>query len=142
MGAALIHTRLGTLPAQVHGSTFGGNPLACAASLAAISVLESQNLPQRAAELGAWFSDQLRQIKSPLVREVRGLGLMIGMELKQKVTPFLQALMEEGVLALPAGLTVLRFLPPLVIEQDDLEVVAGRVAKVLANPAASPEAVE
>jgi acetylornithine/LysW-gamma-L-lysine aminotransferase len=131
MGAALIGPRVGELPAQVHGSTFGGNPLACAASLAALDYIEAHALADRAAELGAWFQAALRNIPSPLVREVRGLGLMVGMELKQKVTPYLQALMAEGVLALPAGLTVLRFLPPLVIEQNDLAKVVQAVKKVL-----------
>ncbi len=132
MGATLIGERVGELPPQTHGSTFGGNPLACAASLAAIGYLEEHNLPARAAELGAWFKAALAEIQSPLVREVRGLGLMVGMELKQKVTPFLQALMAEGVMALPAGLTVMRFLPPLVIEKDDLVKVVETVKKVLA----------
>ncbi|MGH2523649.1 MAG: aspartate aminotransferase family protein, partial [Anaerolineales bacterium] len=117
MGAVLIGERIGALPPQVHGSTFGGNPLACAASLAAIDYLEANHLPDRAAELGAWFMARLKQMGSPLVREVRGLGLMVGIELKQKATPYLQALMANGVLALPAGLTVMRFLPPLVISQ-------------------------
>jgi acetylornithine/LysW-gamma-L-lysine aminotransferase len=136
MGAALIGERVGQLPPQVHGSTFGGNPLACAASLAAIDYLQSNCLPERTAELGAWFIGQLRQIESPLIREVRGLGLMVGIELKQKVTPFLQALMaaSRGVLALPAGLTVMRFLPPLVIEKDDLARVVEVVKDVLAEP--------
>ena len=131
MGATLIGSRVGELPLQVHGSTFGGNPLACAASLAAIGYIEENQLAQRAAELGAWFLEQLKRIESPLIREVRGLGLMVGIELKQKVTPYLQALMSRGVLALPAGLTVMRFLPPLVIEQADLEVVVGAVGGVL-----------
>ncbi len=132
MGATLIGPRVGELPAQVHGSTFGGNPLACAAALAAIDYIEANHLPGRAAELGAWFLGALRRIESPLIREVRGAGLMVGVEIKQKVTPYLQALMAEGVLALPAGLTVLRFLPPLVIEQADLAVVVEKVRKVLA----------
>ncbi len=131
MGATLIGPRVGVLPPQVHGSTFGGNPLACAASLAAIDYLEARRLPERAAELGEWFIGELRQIDSPLVREVRGLGLMVGIELKQKVTPFLQALMARGVLALPAGLTVLRFLPPLVITQVELARVAEAVTEAL-----------
>jgi acetylornithine/LysW-gamma-L-lysine aminotransferase len=131
MGATLIGSRVGELPLQVHGSTFGGNPLACAASLATIDYLESNHLLERAAEIGAWFLNELSQIKSPLIREVRGLGLMIGIELKQKVTPYLQELMQHGVLALPAGLTVLRFLPPLVIEKSDLEKVVQTVSEVL-----------
>jgi acetylornithine/LysW-gamma-L-lysine aminotransferase len=134
MGAVLLGERIGTLPASVHGSTFGGNPLACAASLAAIDYLESNHLPEHAAELGAWFMARLSRIQAPVVREVRGLGLMVGIELKQKVTPYLQALMAEGVLALPAGLTVMRFLPPLVISQAELAQAADAVEAVLTQP--------
>jgi LysW-gamma-L-lysine/LysW-L-ornithine aminotransferase len=131
MGAVLLGEKVGKLPPQVHGSTFGGNPLACAAALATIDFIEQNDLTGRAAELGDWFQSQLKAIQSPLVREVRGLGLMVGIELKQKVTPYLQALMAQGVLALPAGLTVLRFLPPLVIEKSDLEQVVLAVRQVL-----------
>jgi acetylornithine/LysW-gamma-L-lysine aminotransferase len=131
MGATMIGARMGVMPSQVHGSTFGGNPLGCAASLAAIDFIEGNRLADRAAELGAWFMDQLKQIESPLIREVRGLGLMVGIELKQKVTPYLQELMKHGVLALPAGLTTLRFLPPLVVEQGDLARVVDAVRDVL-----------
>jgi LysW-gamma-L-lysine/LysW-L-ornithine aminotransferase len=134
MGATLLRAGLPPLQPQTHGSTFGGNPLACAAALAALQYLEEQHLPQRSAELGAWFKAQLEQIQSPLIREVRGKGLMVGIELKQKVTPYLQALMERGVLALPAGLTVLRFLPPLVIKSEDLARVAQTVCEVLQSP--------
>lgn len=131
MGAVLMGDRVGELPPQTHGSTFGGNPLACAASLATIDFIETNHLPQRAAELGEWFLGALMRLESPLIREVRGLGLMIGIELRQKVTPYLQALMNEGVLALPAGLTVMRFLPPLVIDKEDLEIVVEKTKKVL-----------
>jgi LysW-gamma-L-lysine/LysW-L-ornithine aminotransferase len=131
MGASLIGARLGVLPSQVHGSTFGGNPLGCAAALATIGFIEEQRLAERAAELGAWFIAQLRQIESPLIREVRGLGLMVGLELKQKVTPYLQGLLQRGVLALPAGLTTMRFLPPLVVEQSDLARVVAAVRETL-----------
>ena len=134
MGATLLRAGLPALQPHTHGSTFGGNPLACAASLAALDYLEEYGLPQRSAELGVWFKAQLEQIQSPLIREVRGKGLMVGIELKQKVTPYLQALMERGVLALPAGLTVLRFLPPLVIEQQDLAQVVRSVGEVLQSP--------
>lgn len=135
MGAVLFNERVGKLPPQVHGSTFGGNPLACAASLAAIGYIESEHLVDRAAELGTWFMERLKQIQSPLIREVRGKGLMVGIELKQKVTPYLQALMlEHHVLALPAGMTVLRFLPPLLIEQAQLARAAEAVEAVLTQP--------
>jgi acetylornithine/LysW-gamma-L-lysine aminotransferase len=131
MGAALIHTRLGALPQAAHGSTFGGNPLACAASLAALDYIEENHLSERAAELGEWFKGALERIESPHIREVRGLGLIVGIELKQKVTPFLQELMAQGVMALPAGLTVMRFLPPLVISKEDLGIVVEKVTAVL-----------
>ncbi len=131
MGAALIGERVGDIPPQSHGSTFGGNPLACAASLAALSYLEQEKLAERAEELGTWFRQELASLKAPVIREVRGLGLMVGIELRQKATPYLQALMAEGVLALPAGLTVMRFLPPLVIAKTDLETVIKTVGRVL-----------
>ena len=134
MGATLLREGLGELPAQVHGSTFGGNPLACAAALAALDYIENKRLPERSEELGAWFLSRLKEIQSPLIRSVRGKGLMVGIELKRKVTPYLQALMSQGVMALPAGLTVMRFLPPLVISKDELEVVARAVEHVLAAP--------
>ena len=132
MGAVLIGERVGDLPQGVHGSTFGGNPLASAAAVATLGAIESEGLPARSAQLGEWLLGELRQIASPKVREVRGLGLMVGIELKEKVQPYLLALQERGVLALPAGPTVLRLLPPLVIEQADLEQVAAAVRDVLA----------
>jgi LysW-gamma-L-lysine/LysW-L-ornithine aminotransferase len=142
MGATLLGERVGLLPSQVHGSTFGGNPLACAAALAALDEMARLDLAQRAAALGAWFLENLRTIHSPLIREVRGLGLMVGIELRQKVTPHLQALMAQGVLALPAGLTVMRFLPPLVIEKEDLAQVVKAVEEVLTAAEDSPNPEE
>lgn len=114
-----------------HSSTFGGNPLACAATNAAIRYLEDFELPQRAHKLGTQFMQRLRAIGSPRIREVRGLGLMVGVELKEKSGPYLLKLMERGVLALAAGPTVIRFLPPLVIEEEDLDRVVELTAEVL-----------
>lgn len=131
MGATLIGERVGPLPVGAHGSTFGGNPVMCAAAIATLEVLEEEQLAERAAALGSELIERLRQIRSPLIREVRGLGLMIGIEIKQKVAPYLQALAERGVLALPAGLTVIRLLPPLVISQEQLEQVAHALEDVL-----------
>jgi len=82
--------------------------------------------------LGAYFLAELRKIESPLIREVRGLGLMLGVEIKQKVAPYLRALTEHGVLALPAGMTVIRFLPPLVIEKEQIDEVV-KVLKTILN---------
>jgi acetylornithine/LysW-gamma-L-lysine aminotransferase len=133
MGAVLIGPRVGELPRKSHGSTFGGNPLACAAALATIHYIESEGLSQRAAELGTRLMDGLKAIPSPLVREVRGLGLMVGVELKGKSAPYLAALAERGVLALSAGATVMRFLPPLVIGAEDVDTVVEQVTEVLSE---------
>ena len=134
MGATLIGERLGVLPGHIHGSTFGGNPLACAASLAALSEMERLDLPARAAENGAHFMERLQEINSPLIREVRGLGLLVGVELKKKSAPFLQALTEHGVVALSAGMNVIRFLPPLVITGEQLDRVVDTLQQVLSQP--------
>ncbi|MEA3351806.1 MAG: acetylornithine/succinylornithine family transaminase [Chloroflexota bacterium] len=131
MGATIIGERLREFPPGIHGSTFGGNPLAAAASLAVLDVLENENLPQRSAELGAYLLDELNKIESPLIREVRGMGLMIGIQIKQKVAPYLSELMQRGVLALPAGLTVIRLLPPLVITREQLDQVVKALRDVL-----------
>lgn len=131
MGATLIGERVGALPGHVHGSTFGGNPLACAAALATLEVMEREHLPERAARLGARLLSGLQAIDSPLVRQVRGLGLMVGVELRGRSAKYLAALAQEGVLALPAGATVMRFLPPLVISEEDIETVIAKVAHVL-----------
>jgi len=131
MGAVLLGPRVRPGRPGIHGSTFGGNPPAAAACLATLDVLTRERLPERAAELGAWFLERLSRIRSPLIREVRGLGLMIGIELRTKAAPYLQALAERGVLALSAGMNVIRLLPPLTISQEDLETVARTLEDVL-----------
>lgn len=133
MGAVLIGDALGTLPLGIHGSTFGGNPLACAAALATLEVIDNQKLVERAASLGQYFLEHLKAIDSPLIREVRGMGLMLGIEIKQKVAPYLQALTQRGVLALPAGMTVIRLLPPLVITREQIEQVVQALDEVLSG---------
>ena len=131
MGAVLIGENVKNLMPGMHGSTFGGNPLVCAAALAALSVMEEENLPAQSAEKGAYLLEKLNGIQSPLIREVRGLGLMIGIELKQKVTPYLQALQDKRIIALNAGITVLRLLPPLVITYEQLDKVIAAISEVL-----------
>jgi len=125
---------VGRLPPGVHGSTFGGNPLACAAGRAVLEVLAEEDLPGRAAVLGRELRARLEAIDNPIVRCVRGKGLMLGVDLRQRVTPFLKVLMEAGVLALPAGPTVLRLLPPLVISEEELDRVARAVEAALSAP--------
>lgn len=124
------------MPKGGHGGTFGGNPLAMAAGVATIRFMEENRLWERAAQLGEWFMGELRKIDSPKIREVRGMGLMVGMELKEKSAPYITRLEHEyQILTLAAGPNVIRFLPPLVIEKADLEEVIRSVAAVLAwNP--------
>ena len=140
MGAIGIDRRVGQLEKQSHTSTFGGNPLACAAAVAALDFLVEQDLPKQAAEKGEYFMGRLRAIGSPRIREIRGLGLMIGIEMKEKAGPLAQAMLQEGVLVLLAGSTVLRFLPPLVITQQEIDTVVAALARVLAAvPTATAE---
>ncbi|BBM83940.1 aspartate aminotransferase family protein [Candidatus Uabimicrobium amorphum] len=131
MGAVAMGERVVNLKPGTHGSTFGGNPLACAASLAALGAYEDENLIRRSLELGEYAREKIKNINHRFIREVRGLGLMIGIELKTKATPYLRALMQHGVLALPAGPTVLRLLPPLIISKEELDQVVSVIEKVL-----------
>src|SRR6266571_4250155 len=121
MGAICLGRRViesGRITRGIHGSSFGGNPLACAAALATLDILEREALPERAAALGEYALQRLRALHTPLIREVRGRGLLLGIELSRRVQPYLEALGECGVLALPAGQNVIRLLPPLVISEE------------------------
>jgi len=116
-----------------HGSTFGGNPLGAAVARAALDVLVSEKLAERAQELGEWFMGELRKINSPHVKEIRGRGLMIGVEIKKEsgtARPYCEALMKRGILAKETHEQVVRFAPPLVIEKADLEWVVGEAREV------------
>ena len=108
-----------------HSTTFGGNPLVCAAACAAIDVLVEEKLPERAATLGRYFKEKLEDLhaRHRVVREVRGLGLMIGMEFRFDVLNIILKSMERGVLVLDAGRNILRFLPPLVIKREHINRV-------------------
>ncbi|MDW8146777.1 MAG: aspartate aminotransferase family protein [Roseiflexaceae bacterium] len=132
MGAIAINATLGPLPPASHGTTFGGSPLVCAAARAALRVMRDEDLPRQAAEKGAYALERLTALRLPRIRAVRGQGLLIGVELKERVQPFLVALMERGVLALPAGPNVLRLLPPLVITYEQIDAVIAAIAEVLA----------
>ncbi len=114
-----------------HGSTFGGNPLACAVALAALDVIEDEDLVARSAELGDYFLERLRSIESPHIREVRGRGLWIGLELDEPARPYCEDLMEEGLLCKETHENVIRFAPPLVITRDELDWAFERIKKVI-----------
>jgi ornithine--oxo-acid transaminase len=123
-----------------HGSTFGGNPLGAAVARAALKVITDEKLPERAAELGAWFMDQLRKINSPHVAEIRGRGLMIGVVIKEDsgpARPFCEQLQQRGILAKETHEQVIRFAPPLVVEKEDLEWALGQIREVLTGAAVS-----
>ena len=130
MGAVLASDAV-SAEVGMHGSTFGGNPLACAASLATIEVMERDGLAEQARAKGARFAEAFARRRSSKVRDVRQIGLMIGIELRERARPHIEALMARGVLALPAGPTVIRLLPPLVIEDEALDEVAARLHEVL-----------
>jgi ornithine--oxo-acid transaminase len=117
-----------------HGSTFGGNPLACAVARASLRVIVEEELARRSDELGRWFMARLREIDSPHVREVRGRGLLIGVEIRVAsgpARPFCEALQERGILAKETHGQVIRFAPPLVVEQSTLEDALGEIEAVL-----------
>jgi len=132
MGAIAFSDAVGDLPKRSHSTTFGGNPLACAAAIAAIGEMRRLDLARAARERGAQLLEGLRVIESDKVREVRGLGLIVGIELKENAGPSIKALQDEGVLALGAGPTVVRFLPPLVVTADQIERVIAAARTVLA----------
>ncbi len=114
-----------------HGSTFGGNPLACAAAVAALTTLRDLDAPGRSAVVGERLLRLLRDQSFSSVREIRGSGLMIGIELRGRVTPIIQALQSRGILALVAGKTVLRLLPPLILSDDEATHLGENVIEVL-----------
>lgn len=132
MGAVAFSRKVGDLPKRSHSTTFGGNPLACAASIAAIGEMRRLDLARNARERGAQLMTGLAGIASARIREVRGLGLLVGIDLKENSGPAIKALQDEGVLVLGAGPTVVRYLPPLVISAEQVDRVVAATAKVLA----------
>ncbi|GGI38913.1 ornithine--oxo-acid transaminase [Mammaliicoccus stepanovicii] len=113
-----------------HGSTFGGNPLACAVSNAALDVLIDEKLSERSLELGNYFKAELEKINDPVIKEVRGKGLFIGIELTEEARPYCEKLKELGLLCKETHDTVIRFAPPLIIEKEDLDWAIEQVKSV------------
>lgn len=128
------------IPAGSHGATFGSNPLACAAATATLTTLRDEELFRATTRVGAYFVEQLRGLGGAKVRDVRGRGLMIGVELKERATKYLRGLQEAGVLALMAGPTTLRFLPPLIFTERDVDEVVGVLGRLLDGPSRGTEA--
>ncbi len=130
MGAIVCNRKI-KVPKKGHTSTFGGNPLACAAALASIGFIEREELPKRAKEKGEYFLQRLKEIESPRIKETRGLGLMIGIELKEQAGPYVLALMDKGIIALQAGKYVIRLLPPLIITREEIDLVVESIKEIL-----------
>jgi len=131
MGALLCSDKI-TIEKGKHGSTFGGNPLACAAGKASIEFMIENKLWEEAEAKGKYFKEKLEAHQFSKVREIRVVGLMIGIELKDKSQPVIVELLEKGIVSLPAGTTVLRLLPPLVISYEELDIAIAKIAEVLA----------
>ena len=123
---------LGVFKPGDHGSTFGGNPLACAIARAALRVLVDEKMVENSAVLGKYFLEQLREITSPNVKEIRGLGLWIGLEMTGRARPYCEKLKEEGILCKETHEHVIRFAPPLVIAKDEIDWAVAKVRKVIA----------
>ena len=125
---------LGLFKPGEHGSTFGGNPLAAAVARAALRVIREERLAERSQQLGEYFMEQLSEIPSPHVREVRGKGLLIGVELKESAggaRRFCEALQERGILAKETHDNVIRFAPPLIIDQETIDWALPSIREVL-----------
>lgn len=125
---------LGVFNPGDHGSTFGGNPLGCAVARAALQVIVDENLVQQSAELGDYFMERLSEINSPHIKEVRGKGLLIGVELHESAggaRRFCEALQNKGILCKETHQHIIRFAPPLVITQDEIDWAMERITDVM-----------
>lgn len=124
---------LGVFNPGSHGSTFGGNPMACAVSIASLEVLEEEELSKKSLELGNYFMEELKKIEHPSIKEVRGRGLFIGVELTEAARPYCEELKELGLLCKETHDTVIRFAPPLIITKEELDWAIGKIKKVFEN---------
>ena len=129
--SAVVSSReiLGVFRPGSHGSTYGGNPLACAVARAALRVIQEEQLADRSAELGAWLLYELRKIRHPHIKEVRGRGLLAGIELRVPARPYCERLKELGLLCKETHDHVIRLAPPLVISQEDLAWAVGQLRR-------------
>ncbi len=124
---------LGVFQPGDHGSTFGGNPLACAVARTALRVLAEENMVHNSAELGSYFLNELQKLRNPEIREVRGRGLFIGIELMGRARPYCEALMKQGILCKETHEHVIRLAPPLVITRNEIDWALERLHKVIDN---------
>ena len=130
MGALVCTDRI-EVPTGRHGTTFGGNPLSCAAGNAALDIMIEESLASQAHRKGTTTLERLRSIRSARIRDVRGRGLLIGIELKEKAKPYVDELARRGILVMPTGPRIIRLIPPLVITDEQLETVCDAIEDVL-----------
>lgn len=132
IGLTLTTEHIGAgIPPGMHGSTFGGNPLACRAAFFTLTALRERDLYAQSTTIGDEIVSRIRHLDSPKVRQVRGRGMMIGIELKARATPALKALQQAGVLALPANPTTIRLLPPLIWQSTQVDELIEALAPIL-----------
>jgi len=125
---------LGVYEPGDHGSTFGGNPLACAVARTALRVLMEEKMVERSAELGAYFLDKLKTLRSPDLKEIRGIGLWIGIEMRSPARHYCEALKQEGILCKETHDRVIRIAPPLIITREEIDWAFERLKKVIEKP--------
>jgi ornithine--oxo-acid transaminase len=130
---AANHDILSVFEPGSHGSTFGGNPLACAVAIAALDVLLEEELPKHSREMGEYFIQELQKINNPKIKEIRGKGLFIGIEMHEPARPYCEELMREGILCKETHENTIRFAPPLTITKEELDFALEKVRKVLAQ---------
>jgi acetylornithine/LysW-gamma-L-lysine aminotransferase len=131
VGATLVSETIAQkIPVHVHTSTFGGNPLACAGIVAVLGEFSDGKVFHHVREIGGYFLSQLRTLRHPQIVDIRGRGLMIGMELRENVTPTLQALQQRHIIAVPAGSNILRFLPPYLVGEKEIDEVMGALREI------------
>ncbi len=118
------------IPVHVHTSTFGGNPLACAGIVAVLKEFEDGALLKHVGDMGAYFLRQLKTLTHPSIVDVRGVGLMLGIELRENVTPVLKALQDRRIIAIPAGSHIVRFLPPYIVTKQDIDTVTAALKNI------------
>lgn len=122
MGVTVVTEEIAQkIPAGIHTNTFGGNPLACAASIAVLDFMRKKNLIVQVSQVGEYLKRKLEGIKSQKIREIRGLGLMIGIELKENATKTIINLQKQGILVAPSGANTMRLLPPLILEKEQID---------------------
>jgi acetylornithine/LysW-gamma-L-lysine aminotransferase len=131
IGATSGKGSLGDFPARGHNSTYGGNPVCASVGIAAWNLLETEKLPEQAVQKGNLFVSMLKEINSPIITDIRHRGLLIGLELTVKSEPVIKALQDNGVLALPAGPQILRFLPPFAAEEKHFREAAETLKNIL-----------